>query len=161
MTLRTWEKHIVKDFNYWMILQRNEAHNSRAQASVLKGLMKYRDFIARIEDESPSFFIPNHVMFSISKSMPTTRNEFRDCCRTNFTAMLLKYQEEIVTLVARKVKSSKEKQTNTHVVFENNVQAAHNPEAKEEIYNTEMEEEVNKLASDYVEGQLPKHKIGV
>ena len=28
--LKTYEKHIVKDFNYYMILQRNEAHNTVA-----------------------------------------------------------------------------------------------------------------------------------
>lgn len=75
----------MKDFNYYMILQRNEAHNSVTQASVLKAIMKFRDYIARIEDESTHFILPNHVMFSISKYMPVTKSEFRDCCRANFS----------------------------------------------------------------------------
>lgn len=91
LCLRVWEKHIVKDFNYHMLLQRNQIHNSKAQHSVLKALIKYRDYIARIEDESPTYVMPNHLMFSISKVMPTTKNEFRDCCRASMTALLLKY----------------------------------------------------------------------
>lgn len=89
--LKTYEKHIVKDFNYHMILQRNEAHNSQAQASVLKALLKYRDFVARVNDESAHFVMPNHVMFSLSKHMPATKNEFRDCCRSNMSSLMHKY----------------------------------------------------------------------
>jgi len=84
--LKTWEKHIVKDFNYMMILQRNEAHSSMSQQSVLKAILKYRDYLARVEDECVSFIMPNHVMFSIAKHMPVTKNEFRDCCRSNWSS---------------------------------------------------------------------------
>lgn len=83
-----------------MILQRNEAQNSRTQSSILKALLKYRDFIARVEDESPSYIMPNHVLFAISKFMPTTKNEFRDCCRANFTSSLMKIQDQVIKLVS-------------------------------------------------------------
>jgi exosome complex exonuclease RRP6 len=89
--LKTYEKHIVKDFNYFMILQRNETHNTLSQQSVLKAMLKYRDYVARVEDESTHYIMPNHVLFTVAKNLPVTRSEFRDCCRSNFTSMLMKY----------------------------------------------------------------------
>jgi hypothetical protein len=53
--------------------------------------------------------MPNHVLFQMAKSMPTTRNEFRDCCRTNYSSFLMKYQDDIVELIDKKLKASKEK----------------------------------------------------
>ena len=137
--LKTWEKHIVKDFNYHMIIQRNQAHNSILETSVLKALLKWRDYMARIEDESPSFVMPNHVMFQMASNMPVTRNEFRDCCRSNFSSMMMKHQDEIIALINKKVTSCKDKskkKSNHHVVFDNHILKASNPEYKGE----EMEE---------------------
>jgi exosome complex exonuclease RRP6 len=61
--LNTWEKPILKDYNYFMIIQRNQASNSLTQTSVLKALIKWRDYAARVEDESNYYIMPNHVMF--------------------------------------------------------------------------------------------------
>ena len=63
LCLRTFEKPQVKDYSYHMIIQRNQIHNSQAQTSILKALLKYRDFIARQEDESPNYMIANHIIF--------------------------------------------------------------------------------------------------
>jgi len=64
--LNTWEKPILKDYNYSMIIQRNQASNTLTQTSVLKALIKWRDFAARVEDESNFYILPNHVMFQMA-----------------------------------------------------------------------------------------------
>lgn len=61
--MKQYEKPIVKDYNYYMIISRNKTLQSVKQYSVLKMLIKLRDYIARLEDESPSYVIPNHVLF--------------------------------------------------------------------------------------------------
>jgi predicted ATP-binding protein involved in virulence len=69
----------------------------------------------------------------MGSNMPISRNEFRDSCRSNFSAMMLKYQDEIIQLIKKKLESSKTKnkrQYNHHVVFEEKVQKAVNPEIK-------------------------------
>ena len=48
-----------------MIIGRNKSLQSATQISVLKALLKWRDFIARIEDESVGYIMPNHVLFQI------------------------------------------------------------------------------------------------
>lgn len=76
-----------------MIIQRNHIYNSLAQTSILKALLKFRDFIARVEDESNHFVMPNQILFQIAKLMPVTINEFKDCCRNQYGNMMLKYQD--------------------------------------------------------------------
>jgi exosome complex exonuclease RRP6 len=50
---------------------------------VLKTVLKWRDYICRLDDESPAYMLPNHILFSVAKVMPTTRNELRDCRRAS------------------------------------------------------------------------------
>ena len=52
MCFKTYEKPVVKDYNYYMIVGRNKTLQSLAQLKCLKTVMKWRDYIARIEDES-------------------------------------------------------------------------------------------------------------
>lgn len=61
--LKVYQKQQTKDYNYYMILGRNKTLQSRSEFSTLKALLKWRDYIARIEDESPAYVMPNHVLF--------------------------------------------------------------------------------------------------
>ena len=74
-----------------MPIARNKTLSSVKQTSVLKMVLKWRDYIARIEDESPAYVLPNHIMFQIGKDLPTTQNELRDCCRNNVPTLVFKY----------------------------------------------------------------------
>ena len=89
-----------------------------AEISTLKAVLKWRDFIARIEDESIGYVMPNHVMFSICKDMPLTLNELRDSCRTNMTPIITKYADELIKLIAEKVNKAKNYASKSHVKFE-------------------------------------------
>lgn len=50
---------------------------------MLKLLLKWRDYISRVEDESPTYMLHNSILFSLAKSIPKTKNEMRDICRNN------------------------------------------------------------------------------
>lgn len=82
LCLKQYEKPIVKDYNYYMIVSRNNQIKTVKQISVLKMLLKWRDYIARVEDESTPYTLPNHILFQLGQDMPTTRNELRDSCRS-------------------------------------------------------------------------------
>jgi hypothetical protein len=88
----------------------------------------------------------------MASNMPVTRSEFKDSCRSNFSSMMLKYQDDIIMLVKNKVEAAvtkkKEKKKREHIVFEDGVQAATNPEAKELIkksvqYSNKIEDKPN------------------
>jgi ribonuclease D len=93
LCMKTYEKPIVKDYNYYMIIGRNKTLQTISQFNCLKTLLKWRDYIARVEDESTGYVMPNHVIFQIAKDMPTTMNELRDSCRANMTTVIMKYAD--------------------------------------------------------------------
>lgn len=81
LCLKQYEKPQTKDYNYFMIIARNKTLQSLNEIAVLKMLLKWRDYIARVEDESSQYIMANHLLFQVAKDMPTTINELRDSCR--------------------------------------------------------------------------------
>lgn len=128
---------------------------------MLKALIKYRDYLARIEDESPTYVMPNHIMFSLAKVMPTTKNEYRDCCRAGMTALLLKYQDDIIDLIKTKLQAAKSKNKNSHVVFESSVAIASNPMAEQEVSAKLIQEMDFKDKVEFQLGVLPTFKVKI
>lgn len=70
---------------------------------MLKMLLKWRDYIARIEDESPAYVMPNNVLFQIAKDRPETINELKDACRAQMTSCIMKYQDELLKKIKEKL----------------------------------------------------------
>ena len=83
LTLKVYRKPEVKDFKYAGIMENSRLTHSVNQLRVLKMLVKWRDYVARLDDESCNYMLPNHILFAIAKAMPTTRNELRDCRRAS------------------------------------------------------------------------------
>lgn len=57
---------------YRQLFKNPNAFN-KEQFSVFKAVHAWRDAVARQEDESVNFLMPNHILFSISRSMPTDK----------------------------------------------------------------------------------------
>jgi exosome complex exonuclease RRP6 len=58
LCLKVYEKPTVKDFKYYEIVAKNSILQTEAQNRVLKLLLKYRDYVARLDDESPQHMLP-------------------------------------------------------------------------------------------------------
>lgn len=58
LCLKVYEKPLVKDFKYYEIVAKNSILQTEAQNRVLKLLLKYRDYVARLDDESPQYMLP-------------------------------------------------------------------------------------------------------
>ncbi|KAK7529893.1 exosome complex exonuclease-like protein Rrp6 [Phyllosticta citribraziliensis] len=54
-------------------LYKNPNAFNKEQFSVFKAVHAWRDAVARQEDEGVHFVLPNHILFSISRSMPTDK----------------------------------------------------------------------------------------
>jgi hypothetical protein len=48
-------------------------------------------------------------MFQVAKDMPVTMNELRDSCRSNMTSVIMKYQDQLVKVIAAAIEKSKDK----------------------------------------------------
>lgn len=69
----------------------------------------------------------------------------------------MKYQDDVLALVNRKIESNKQKKnsktqkvTNNHIVLENTVSAARNPEARPVMNSFELDQ-----------GKLPEYKVKI
>lgn len=108
--LQSYEKPQTKDYDYETIVRSSRLTHSVNQLRVLKMILKWRDYVSRLDDESPKYMLPNHILFAIAKEMPTSRNEMRDCRRASAEPPAIqKYQEQLLSMIAQKLSKKKEK----------------------------------------------------
>ena len=86
-----------------MVVGRNRTLNTTAHISVLKIILKWRDYVARVDDESPAYMFPNHIVLQISKDLPKTANGLKDSCRATLPPAVQKYQNDLLSLIKQKV----------------------------------------------------------
>ena len=73
--LKTYKKPILKNEAYYSIMNRNKPLLSRKKYKTLKTIFKWRDSVARLEDENPGFILPMNVMFEIMELNPKSTTE--------------------------------------------------------------------------------------
>ena len=83
IALKAYKKPVVKDYFYFGLVERSRHTHTLNQLRILKMMFKWRDYVARLDDESTHYMLPNHILFAIAKEMPTTKNELRDCRRAS------------------------------------------------------------------------------
>ena len=66
-------------------------------------LLKFRDYIARMTDESNHYVLPNHALFQVANKLPESKSELRDALRQSWQGPLIGYADEILKMIATKV----------------------------------------------------------
>jgi exosome complex exonuclease RRP6 len=77
---KKYEKEMFQDDSYRKLYNKHNVVFSPAQLRVFAGLFNWRDKVARIEDESTRYVLPNHMMFRIAELMPLTMENLLACC---------------------------------------------------------------------------------
>jgi exosome complex exonuclease RRP6 len=75
--LRMYVKPELKDCRYFTMIANHATGLSRTQCSVLKFLLKWRDYISRLEDESSPFVCANADIVHIARAVPVLVFVFR------------------------------------------------------------------------------------
>ncbi|CAO2827105.1 unnamed protein product [Amaranthus hypochondriacus] len=75
--MQLYEKELLTDTSYLYIYGVQSTDLSAQQLSILAGLCEWRDAIARAEDESTGYILPNKVLLEIAKQMPLTTSKLR------------------------------------------------------------------------------------
>ena len=75
--LTNYQKPELKDYHYFMMIANHAASFKKLQQAVLKLVMKWRDYIARVEDESTNYICSNAVMLYIAKAVPVNTFIYR------------------------------------------------------------------------------------
>ncbi|XP_051131750.1 protein RRP6-like 2 isoform X2 [Andrographis paniculata] len=72
-----YEKELLTQTSYLHIYGLQDAYLSAQQLAVVCGLCEWRDAVARTEDESTGYILPNRTLIEIAKQMPLTANQLR------------------------------------------------------------------------------------
>lgn len=75
--MQLYEKDVLTDSTILHIYGIQSADLNAQQLAVAAGLSEWRDVVARAEDESTGFILPNKTLLEIAKQMPTTTSMLR------------------------------------------------------------------------------------
>ncbi|KAJ0255042.1 Protein RRP6-like 2 [Hirschfeldia incana] len=67
-----YEKELLTENSYLHIYGLQAAGFNAAQLAIVAGLCEWRDYVARTEDESTGYVLPNKLLLEIAKEMPVT-----------------------------------------------------------------------------------------
>ncbi|OMO67884.1 hypothetical protein CCACVL1_20240 [Corchorus capsularis] len=75
--MQLYEKELLTETSFLHIYGLQGAGFNAEQLAIVAGLCEWRDVIARAEDESTGYVLPNKVLLEIAKQMPTTAGKLR------------------------------------------------------------------------------------
>ncbi|CAH2079523.1 unnamed protein product [Thlaspi arvense] len=72
-----YEKELLTENSYLHVYGLQAAGFKAAQLAIVAGLCEWRDYVARAEDESTGYVLPNKVLLEIAKEMPVSVTKLR------------------------------------------------------------------------------------
>lgn len=90
-------------FGWYKLLSRTPALFSKEQFSVFRAVHQWRDTVARQQDESIHWVMPNHQIFSIAKAMPPTRLALLGIAQPNTQTVRLRADELLSVITKAKI----------------------------------------------------------
>eukprot|EP00262_Sarcandra_glabra_P006411 TRINITY_DN18691_c0_g1_i1.p1 TRINITY_DN18691_c0_g1~~TRINITY_DN18691_c0_g1_i1.p1 ORF type:complete len:729 (-),score=148.11 TRINITY_DN18691_c0_g1_i1:140-2080(-) len=75
--MQLYEKELLTDASYLHIYGLNGANFNSQQLAIVAGLCKWRDAVARAEDESTGYILPNKALLEIARQMPVASGKLR------------------------------------------------------------------------------------
>ncbi|XP_028761310.1 protein RRP6-like 2 isoform X2 [Neltuma alba] len=75
--MQLYEKELLTENSYLYIYGLQSAGFNAQQLAIVSGLCEWRDVVARTEDESTGYVLPNKTLIEIAKQMPVTTSKLR------------------------------------------------------------------------------------
>ncbi|CAL1382429.1 unnamed protein product [Linum trigynum] len=75
--MQLYEKELLAEDSYLHMYGLPSANFSAHQLAIVAGLYEWRDVVARTEDESTGYILPNKVLLEIAKQMPVSTGKLR------------------------------------------------------------------------------------
>lgn len=80
IALRKYHKPLFTNVSYMALYKKNRKSFSPKQIHAFRLLYAWRDSIAREEDESTGYVLPNHMLFQIAEHLPRESSGVLACC---------------------------------------------------------------------------------
>lgn len=107
VALQRYEYHVYDEtyglggnMGWYHHVKRTPEMFTKEQFSVYRALHKWRDTIARQEDESPAFVMPNPSLLSIAREMPTNKHTLFNA-RGQVSQIMSQRAEELLELISK------------------------------------------------------------
>jgi exosome complex exonuclease RRP6 len=109
LCLKRYEKEKFTRDSHLILYNKFNLTLNSVQMKVFAGLFKWRDTVAREQDESVRFVLPNHMLFKISEVLPSDPSALLQCC-SPIPPLVKTYTMEILSIINE---AKKEKLTAT------------------------------------------------
>ncbi|XP_075512925.1 protein RRP6-like 2 [Primulina tabacum] len=103
--IRLYEKELLTDSSYLHIYGVQDADFTAQQLAVVSGLNEWRDAVARAEDESTGYVLPNRTLFEIAKQMPLTSSNLRRLLKSKNT-FIERNIDSMVSIIRQSIKKA-------------------------------------------------------
>ncbi|XP_031552004.1 exosome component 10-like [Actinia tenebrosa] len=96
--LKKYEKPLFTKESYLNLYKKQRRPLNPQQLQVFQALYEWRDTIARQEDESYGYVLPNHMLFNLTESLPREPTGVLACCNPVPT-LLKQYANEVHQII--------------------------------------------------------------
>ncbi|XP_073109646.1 protein RRP6-like 2 isoform X2 [Elaeis guineensis] len=103
--MQLYEKELLTDTSYLHIYGLQEADFNSKQLAVVAGLFQWRDSIARAEDESTGYILPNKTLLEIARQTPVTSVKVRRLVKSKHP-FVERYIDSVISIIRSSIANS-------------------------------------------------------
>ncbi|KAM0944123.1 putative ribonuclease D [Dioscorea sansibarensis] len=100
-----YEKELLTDTSYLYIYGLKEADFNSSQLAIVAALFQWRDNVARAEDESTGYVLPNRLLLEIARQMPVSSNKLRRLMRSRHP-IIERHFDSLVSIIRSAIQNS-------------------------------------------------------
>ncbi|KAM0717006.1 hypothetical protein Q7P37_006858 [Cladosporium fusiforme] len=87
---------------WYKLVARTAANLSKVEFATFRAIHRWRDEVAREQDDSVNYVMPNHMIFTLARAMPSTRAELLGVAQPATQTIRLRADELVATILQAK-----------------------------------------------------------
>ncbi|KAF7819253.1 protein RRP6-like 2 isoform X1 [Senna tora] len=103
--IQLYEKELLTENSYLYTYGLQGAGFNAQQLAIVSGLFEWRDIVARAEDESTGYVLPNKTLLEIAKQMPVSTSKLRKLIKSKHPYVECNY-DSIVSIVIHSMQNA-------------------------------------------------------
>ncbi|KAJ0981713.1 hypothetical protein J5N97_009968 [Dioscorea zingiberensis] len=103
--MQLYEKELLTETSYLYIYGLQEADFNSSQLAIVEALCEWRDNVARAEDESTGYILPNRTLLEIARQMPVSSSKLRRLLRSKHPFVEL-HANSLVSIIRTAIQNS-------------------------------------------------------
>ncbi|XP_028766878.1 protein RRP6-like 2 [Neltuma alba] len=103
--MQLYEKELLTENSFLYIYGLHGAGFNAQQLAVVSGLYQWRDIVARAEDESTGYVLPNKTLLEIAKQMPVTKGKLQKLMKSKHPYVERNY-DSIVSIIMHSLQNA-------------------------------------------------------